>query len=96
MPQFSLELSDNFHANYRSKRPEVKSELDDALRFLNEPGPLHNSLNSHKIEGKGGRTSSGVQIWESYVTWAHRITWHYKADFVIYLRATNGHEIIGK
>ena len=94
MPRFSLELSDGFRDDYRSKSPEVRAELDNVLRFLQDPGPTHNNLNSHKIAARRTRRDEGVQVWESYITWSHRITWHYKPGFVIFLRATNGHEIL--
>ena len=93
MPRFSLELADGFKDDYKSKQPEVRSELDNVLRFLQESGPTHNSLNSHKITGQASR-DDGFKIWESYIAWSHRITWNYKPDYVIYLRATNGHEIL--
>ena len=94
MPRFSLEFSDGFREDYRSKSPEVRSELDNVLRFLQDPGPAHNSLNSHKVSDRRTRRDEGIQVWESYITWSHRITWHYKPGFVIFLRATDGHEIL--
>lgn len=94
MPRFSLEFSDGFREDYRSKSPEVRSELDNVLRFLQDPGPTHNSLNSHKVADRRTRRGEGVQVWESYITWSHRITWHYKPGFAIFLRATDGHEIL--
>ena len=94
MPQFQLELSDGFRDDYRAKDPAARSELDNVLRFLAEPGPTHNSLNSHKVDDRRAQREKGVQVWESYITWRHRITWHYKPGFVIFLRATDGHEIL--
>ena len=94
MPTFSLELSDGFKTDYLDKAPKVQRELDEVLRFLGDSGPTHNSLNSHKIGGPGARDEEGFQIWESYVTWSHRITWHYKPGRVIFLRSTDGHEIL--
>ena len=94
MPRFTLEFSDEFRLNYARKASDVRAELDDVLRFLQEPGPTHNSLNSHRVGDRRARREEGVQVWESYVTWSHRITWHYEPDYVIYLRSTNGHEIL--
>ena len=87
-------MSEGFSDDYRNKDVKVKRELDDVLRFLADPGPTHNSLQSHKIEGRAAKDEEGLQIWESYVTWSHRITWSYKPGHVIFLRATNGHNIL--
>jgi mRNA-degrading endonuclease YafQ of YafQ-DinJ toxin-antitoxin module len=94
MPIFKLELSDGFRDDYKNKDPRVQKELDGVLRFLQDPGPTYNSLNSHKIEGPAAKDEGQSQIWESYVTWSHRITWHYKPGRVIFLRSTDGHEIL--
>ena len=94
MPKFTLELSEGFKQDYLRKPPKVRAELDNVLRFLQESGPTHNSLNSHKVDDKQAKRDEGVQVWESYVTWSHRVTWHYKPNFVIFLRVTNGHEIL--
>ena len=94
MPSFTLELSEGFGRDYRQKPKEVRAELDNVLRFLKESGPTHNSLNSHKIRDRLAKKDEGVQVWESYITWSHRMTWHYKPGYVIFLRATNGHEIL--
>ncbi len=94
MPRFTVEFSDGFVEDYDSKSAQVRSELDQALKFLQDPGPTHNSLNSHKVTDRRALREEGIQVWESYVTWSHRITWHYKPGFVIYLRSTNGHEIL--
>lgn len=94
MPAFSLQPSPEFQAGYQRKPPEVRAELDNVLRFLNESGPTHNSLNSHRVRDRRAQTEEGVQVWESYVTWSHRVTWHYEPGYVIYLRSTNGHEIL--
>ena len=96
MPSFTLEPSEGFKEDYRRKSPEVRAELDEVLRFLAESGPTHNSLNSHKINDRQAKREEKVQVWESYVTWSHRLTWHYKPGYVIFLRATNGHEILPK
>ena len=96
MPNFTLEASDGFKKDYLLKPPEVRVELDNVLRFLRESGPAHNSLNSHKIDDKQAKRLENIQVWESYVTWSRRLTWHYKAGHVIFLRATNGHEILPK
>ena len=94
MPRFTLLFSDEFTEGYFGKSATVRSELDQVLRFLQDPGPTHNSLNSHKVRDRRAQREEGVQVWESYVTWSHRITWHYLPDFVIYLRSTDGHEIL--
>lgn len=94
MPKFTLELSEGFKEDYRQKPSDVKSELRDVLRFLEESGPRHNSLNSHKVTDKKTKRDEDIQVWESYITWSHRITWNYKPGYVIFLRATNGHEIL--
>ena len=94
MPGFNLQLSPEFHAGYHRKPPDVQAKLDEVLRFLRESGPTHNSLNSHRVRDQRAQREEGVQVWESYVTWSHRITWHYQPGFVIYLRSTNGHEIL--
>ena len=96
MPGFSLEASKGFKDDYKRKPAEVRAELDDVLRFLEESGPSHNSLNTHKIIDKRTKKIEGVQVWESYITWSRRLTWHYKPGYVIFLRATNGHEILPK
>ena len=93
MPTFTLELSDGFKGDYQSKAADVKKKLDEVLRFLADPGPTHNSLNSHKIEGRAAKDEQG-QIWESYINWGNRITWSYQPGRVIFLRATNGHNIL--
>lgn len=95
MPKFTLELSDGFKDDYRNKASDVKKKLDEVLQFLADPGPNHNSLNSHKIEGRAAKDEQG-QIWESYLTWEHRITWSYRPGYVIFLRSTNGHNILPK
>ncbi len=94
--QWKLERSDGFKEDYRLKTSDVQSELNEALRLMNKSGPIHPSLNSHKVFDARGRLfkEDGKQIWESYVTGRHRITWKYKADRVIFLRSTNGHEIL--
>jgi len=94
--RFKLERSDGFMSDYRAKEPDAQGELDDVLRFLEEVGPQHNSLNSHKITDKRAKREERVQVWESYITWRHRLTWHYerRRRYVIYLRATDGHEIL--
>lgn len=94
MPKFTLQFSDGFQADYDSKVPEVQAELNNVLRFLQESGPAHNSLNSHKVTDRRARRDEGIQIWESYITWSHRLLWHYKPEYVIFLRSTNGHEIL--
>lgn len=94
MPQFHLEASDGFKADYQAKDPSIRPELDNVLRFLGESGPTHNSLNSHKVHDRQAQREEGVQVWESYITWSHRVTWHYKPEYVIFLRATDGHEIL--
>ena len=94
MPRFTLLFSDRFVEAYDNKQEDVRSELDHALRFLQDPGPTHNSLNSHRVRDRRAQREEGVQVWESYVTWSHRITWHYMPGFVIYLRSTNCHEIL--
>ena len=94
MPRFTLLFSDEFTEDYFGKAATVRSELDRVLRFLQDPGPTHNSLNSHRVRDRRAQREEGVQVWESYVTWSHRITWHYQPGFVIYLRSTNGHEIL--
>ncbi len=94
MPRFTLLFSDKFTEEYVRKPATVRSELDRTLRFLQDPGPTHNSLNSHRVRDRRAQREEGVQVWESYVTWSHRITWHYMPGFVIYLRTTNGHEIL--
>ena len=94
MPRFTLEFSDGFRRDYEDKSADVRIELDNALRFLQESGPTHNSLNSHRVRDRRVQREEGVQVWESYVTWSHRILWSYKPGFVIFLRATNGHEIL--
>ena len=94
MPRFTLEFSDGFRRDYENKPADVRTELDNALRFLQDPGPTHNSLNSHRVRDRRAQREEGVQVWESYVTWSHRVLWNYKAGFVIFLRATNGHEIL--
>ncbi len=94
MARFKLEMSEGFKIDYRAKSAEVRTELNAVLRFLQEQGPRHQSLNSHKIADRKTVRQEGVQVWESYITWSHRVTWHYKPGFVIFLRATNGHEIL--
>ncbi len=94
MPTFTLERSDGFRQDYRAKASGVKEELQDVLRFLENPGPSHNSLNTHKIEDKTAKREEGVQVWESYITWSHRVTFNYKPNYTIFLRATNGHNIL--
>ena len=94
MPKFTLEISKGFEDDYRRKSEDVKSELDDVLRFLQESGPTHPSLHSHKVDDKRAKREENVQVWESYVTWSRRLTWHYKPGYIIFLRATNGHEIL--
>ena len=96
MPSFTLELSEGFKEDYSQKPPKVRAELNNVLRFLKESGPKHNSLNSHKIIDKQTMSQESVQVWESYITWSRRMTWHYKPGYVIFLRATNGHEILPK
>lgn len=94
MPRFRLEASDGFKEDYQRKDPAARAELDNVLRFLEEPGLRHNSLHSHQVQDRRAQREEGVQVWESYVTWSHRITWYYKPGFVIFLRSTDGHEIL--
>lgn len=94
MPRYRLERSEQFKADYLAKGPDVKDELDNVLRFLGDPGPRHNSLNSHKISDRRALREEGIQVWESYVTWSHRITWQYAPNYTIRLRTTDGHEIL--
>ena len=94
MPSFSLERSDGFKDDYQNKDSEVRKQLNQVLKFLQEVGPTHNSLRSHKVTDRRTRVNEGIQVWESYITWSHRITWHYKPNYVIFLRSTNGHEIL--
>ena len=96
MPRFTLEMSDGFQKDYREKPQKVKSRLNNVLRFLQNPGPTHNSLNSHKILDKQTAREEGIDVWESYIDWSYRITWNYQPGRVIFLRATNGHEILPK
>lgn len=94
MPGFHLERSDGFMEDYRAKGREAREELTEVMRFLEASGPTHNSLNSHKIDDRRAQREEGVQVWESYITWSHRVTWHYKPEYVIFLRSTDGHEIL--
>lgn len=94
MPSFQLALSDGFKDDYQKKPSDVQSELDDVLRFLRTSGPSHRSLHSHKVQRDPAKRNEGVQVWESYITWSHRLTWNYLPNFTIYLRATDGHEIL--
>ena len=94
MPRYTLERSDTFRKDFKAKAPEVREELKDVLRFLEDPGPQYNSLNTHKILDSTTKRQEGVQVWESYITWSHRVTFHYKPNYTIFLRATNGHDIL--
>ena len=47
MARFRVDMSEGFKEDYKAKPPEVRKELNDVLRFLEQAGPQHQSLNSH-------------------------------------------------
>ncbi len=94
MPGFKLNMSDEFKANYKEKPEDVRAELNDVMRFLEQSGPKHPSLNSHPVTDRKVENGESIRVWESYVTYSHRVLWNYQPGFSIFLRSTDGHEIL--